>query len=79
MTAPYQPITYWCVRCGKQIGAVDGCHCPPAIQPPPLPQYGWICPKCGRGNAPFKMSCDCTAITIYGNTYTTAPGGTENA
>lgn len=21
--------------------------------------YGWICPKCGRGNAPWKESCDC--------------------
>lgn len=23
-------------------------------------EYGWICPKCGRANAPWKSSCDCT-------------------
>jgi hypothetical protein len=21
---------------------------------------GWICPKCGRANAPWKGSCDCS-------------------
>ena len=20
---------------------------------------GWICPRCGRGNAPWKETCDC--------------------
>lgn len=20
---------------------------------------GWICPRCGKVNAPFAMSCDC--------------------
>lgn len=20
---------------------------------------GWVCPKCGRGNAPWKGTCDC--------------------
>ncbi len=23
-------------------------------------QIGWICPRCGKGNAPFKLSCNCT-------------------
>lgn len=23
------------------------------------PQYGWVCPVCGRGNNPDKLSCDC--------------------
>lgn len=22
-------------------------------------QYGWVCPKCGKVNAPWKDSCDC--------------------
>lgn len=22
-------------------------------------QYGWICPVCGRGNAPWNSSCSC--------------------
>jgi len=21
--------------------------------------YGWVCPVCGRGNAPFNRSCPC--------------------
>lgn len=25
---------------------------------PPM-SYGWICPKCGRVNAPWKSTCDC--------------------
>ena len=29
-------------------------------------QYGWVCPKCGRVNAPWKDHCDCTE---YGNDY----------
>ena len=24
--------------------------------------YGWICPKCGRVNAPFSSSCPCVVI-----------------
>lgn len=23
---------------------------------------GWICPKCGKANAPWKASCDCVSI-----------------
>lgn len=25
---------------------------------PPM-SYGWVCPKCGRVNAPWKSTCDC--------------------
>ena len=24
--------------------------------------YGWICPVCGRGNAPFATTCPCKPI-----------------
>ena len=23
---------------------------------------GWVCPKCGKVNAPWKESCDCVEI-----------------
>ena len=23
-------------------------------------EYGWVCPKCGRANAPWKSFCDCS-------------------
>lgn len=41
------------------------CHTPPALLPP---QLGWQCPKCGRGNAPWKGTCDC------GPSYRTSSG-----
>lgn len=25
---------------------------------------GWICPRCGRGNAPFSSSCPCVPLPI---------------
>jgi len=25
-----------------------------------ITQYGWVCPKCGRVNAPWKGTCDCS-------------------
>lgn len=31
---------------------------PTTINPPM--SYGWICPKCGRVNAPWKGTCDCS-------------------
>ena len=27
-----------------------------------MPQIGWICPRCGRSNAPFVKECICTPI-----------------
>ena len=27
------------------------------------PQMGWICPACGKGNAPWKGTCDCAGAT----------------
>ena len=26
--------------------------------------YGWICPKCGKVNAPWQSSCDCNTHYI---------------
>ena len=34
---------------------------------PPSPpitfyNYGWICPVCGRGNAPYTQTCPCVSV-----------------
>lgn len=41
--------------------------------------YGWVCPKCGRVNAPFVRTCDCTnsgltwtTVTCDSNSITTS-------
>lgn len=41
---------------------------------------GWICPRCGRANAPFNMTCscaDCKVVNTSNVTITTEPMNTE--
>lgn len=28
-------------------------------------EYGWACPRCGRINAPWKSTCDCSGKTYW--------------
>ena len=28
-------------------------------------QYGWVCPLCGRANAPWISQCPCQPITTW--------------
>lgn len=39
----------------------------------PNMQYGWVCPKCGKVNAPWKDSCNCHLNTPYTPPNTPAP------
>ena len=56
-----------CPRCGKYkwvyglANDYEMCHCPPEPDPEPPKQYaeGWVCPVCGRGNAPWARECTC--------------------
>ena len=34
------------------VQTIPGSYCP-------LPQYGWICPRCEKVNAPDVRQCDC--------------------
>jgi hypothetical protein len=34
-------------------------------------EEGWVCPKCGKVNAPWKGSCDCVVPVLMG--YPTYP------
>lgn len=32
---------------------------------PPSIEYGWACPRCGRVNAPWKSTCDCSGRAYW--------------
>lgn len=53
-----------CTECVMDSAGNHAVHCPhyrpPGQQQPVCALYGWICPKCGRGNAPACMTCACT-------------------
>ena len=40
--------------------------------------YGWICPRCGRVNAPWTGQCDCSG-NIYKKIDTWSPSGIPEA
>lgn len=49
----------YCAISGK-ICEYTGCtnwHCVKSVTGPV--EYGWICSRCGKSNAPFVRSCDC--------------------
>lgn len=61
-------ITYWhvCPQCGIAYSGLHICYVTPSTpydapyyRPPMAPPIGWICPKCGRGNAPWASTCPC--------------------
>lgn len=38
---------------------------PPAPPSPPVPVVmGWMCPRCGRGNAPHVNTCSCKPLEV---------------
>jgi hypothetical protein len=40
--------------------ALDAALAEPKKVTPSTPvQYGWLCPACGRGNAPLAQTCSC--------------------
>ena len=45
------------------------------LGPEPQPhQHGWLCPKCGRGNAPTTPTCPCMGLVEDGSTCSNAVG-----
>lgn len=69
-TAGANVTAYYCEKCGKlmplspYIGTNNPERCSCLIFKSPYSQqtfynYGWICPVCGRGNAPHSSTCAC--------------------
>ena len=51
-----------CLKCGSEITIhLNDMRLPCFNASPPVPigNIGWTCPRCGRGNAPSKMTCPC--------------------
>ena len=38
---------------------INGTYCEVPIYYKPHGETGWVCPRCGRGVAPWKSYCDC--------------------
>jgi len=54
-----------CNECGSILDGKHAPYCRFYVWPLPQPYapVGWICPRCGRGNAPYSMTCWCIPIT----------------
>ena len=56
--------------CGKTNDLVESCDCQqPKKEFNGLP--GWICPVCGRGNAPYTSTCPCVPLPPFSITCNT--------
>jgi hypothetical protein len=58
-----------CMKCGLYY-ANDSTHICSNMMgidynlPKPIPPTGWLCPACGRGNAPHVERCDCIKLQV---------------
>lgn len=61
-----------CPYCYGPLNTAGQCNDPvcranrPVVIPScwPTGNYGWICPVCGRGNAPGTATCPCIPIPV---------------
>ena len=55
-----------CSKCKKEIedmrGKLDKFNQKSPKVHIPVAMPGWVCPQCGRGNAPFASTCPCVPM-----------------
>ncbi|MFA6125492.1 hypothetical protein [Sphingomonas sp.] len=51
-----------CENCGQTLPWNSGHACHAPVKPI---NTGWLCPRCGRGNAPSVRVCDCHGVTHH--------------
>jgi len=76
-----------CPKCGNPLSTSASCnycnssadyiYIKPGDIDRPKRDYGWVCPVCGAGLAPWKSKCDCNIIMPTLTTGTA--GGSFNA
>jgi len=60
-----------CTECKLDSAGNHASNCPFYRHPgqqSPYTLYGWVCPKCGRGNAPACMTCPCVPTDVLERT-----------
>jgi hypothetical protein len=45
--------------CFEDVKKLIKDNCTVSVAQPSYPNYGWLCPRCGRGNSPGTMTCPC--------------------
>lgn len=54
-----------CTYCETDTAGNHKLECPlnPIYEKPKVfKNYGWVCPNCGRGNAPWTNTCPCIPL-----------------
>lgn len=55
-----------CSKCKKEIHQMEDAllkmEGKVVYKQPPTNAFGWVCPVCGRGNAPHSSSCPCVEL-----------------
>lgn len=49
-----------CHSCGTYSIGFHSCGITPGYSVSAVGERGWLCPACGRGNAPWKGTCPCS-------------------
>jgi hypothetical protein len=57
-------VHWYCPYCNLDTAGEHNFDCPnkKLDEPKPALNYGWVCPVCGTGNAPWASQCSCKKL-----------------